>query len=155
MMRPRWLRDLDARPTRGLAEENSGLADEGIGLAEEDIGRSATPGPTVERAQLPLLVAPNIGTGPGRRAHSRFDTLFGELALAIPTATITAFVAFWAFTTAWTHGPSSRAADGNSGPTQAAVVRGTQGAKGQPISPRARLALLQAPSGRVEIGRAS
>ena len=73
MMRPRWPRDLDARP-----------------------------------------VDPNIVSG-------QFSTLFGQLALAVPTAAITAFVVLWAFTTAWTPGPSSRTADGESGPTQAAV----------------------------------
>ncbi len=115
-MRPRWPRDVDARPTRGLAEEN--------------IGRSAAPGPRVERARLPLLVDPNIES-------DRFATLFGQLALATSTAAITAFVVLWALTTAWTHGPSGRTADGDSGPTQA----GTQGTKEQPISPRARLAV--------------
>jgi hypothetical protein len=123
MMRPRWPRDLAARPTRGLAGES--------------IGRSVTPGPRVERARLPLLVDPNIG---------RFPTLFGQLALATSAAAITAFVVLWAFTTAWTHGPSSRTADGDSGPTQA----GTKGTREQPISPRARLAILRAPSGRVD-----
>src|SRR5262245_52868645 len=108
MMRPRLPRDLDARPTRGLAEE--------------DIGQSATPGPKVERAQLPLLVDRNIDSETGR-AHGRFPTtLVGELALAIPTATITAFVVFWAVTTAWA--PSRLAADGDSGPSPAAVARG-------------------------------
>jgi len=139
-MRPRWPRDLDARSTRGLAEEN--------------IDRSATTGPSVERARLPLCVEPDIGSGTGPqtagRAHGRFDTLVGELAVAIPTATITAFVVFWAFTTAWTHGPSGRTADGDSGPAQAAVERRTQGTKEQPISPRARLAIRRAPSGRVD-----
>jgi hypothetical protein len=62
-----------------------------------------------------------------------FATLFGQFALAIPTAVITAFVFLWAFT-AWTHGPSRRTADGDSGLTQAAVERGTQGTKEQPIS---------------------
>src|SRR5262245_55295655 len=110
MMRPRLPRDLDARPTRGLAEE--------------DIGQSATPGPEVERAPLPLLVDRNIDSETGR-AHGRFPTtLFGELVLAIPTATITAFVVFWAVTTAWAPGPSRLAADGNSDPSQAAVARG-------------------------------
>src|SRR5262245_38846717 len=65
MMRPRP-RDPDARPTRGLAEEN--------------IGRSVTPGPKVERARLPLHVDPNADP---------FATLFGQFALAIPTAGIT------------------------------------------------------------------
>jgi hypothetical protein len=79
VMRPRWPRDLDAQPTRGLAGEN--------------IGRSATPGPRlrVEQARLPLLVDPDSG---------RFATLFGQLALAIPAAAITAFVVLWTFTTA-------------------------------------------------------
>jgi hypothetical protein len=128
-MRPRWPRDLDAPPTRGLAEDN--------------IGRSATPGPKqrVEKARLPLLVDPDAG---------RFATLFGQLAIAVPTAAFTTFVVLWAFTTVWTPGPSGRAADGDSGPTQAAVERGTQGTKEQPISPRARLAILPAPSGKVD-----
>jgi hypothetical protein len=108
MMRPRRPRDLDA-PTRGLVEEN--------------IGRSVTPGPRVERARLPLHVAPNSGP---------FATLFGQFALAIPTAVITAFVLLWAFT-AWTHGPSHRTADEDSDPTQAAVEQGTQATKEQPI----------------------
>jgi hypothetical protein len=124
-MRPRWPRDLDApaRRTRGLAEEN--------------IARSATPGPRVERARLPLRVAPNIdsGTGPetAGRAHDRFATLFGQFALATSTAAITAFLILWTFTTEWTHGPSSRTIDGNSteprliGSTEAAVERRTQG----------------------------
>jgi hypothetical protein len=132
MMRPRWPRDLDAS------------ARQPRGPAEEDIGRSATPGPRVERARLPLFVDPYIdsGTGPetAGRAHDRFATLFGQLVLATSTAAITAFVVFWTFTTAWTHGPSRRTADGDSGPTQAAVERGTQGTKEQPSSPRARLA---------------
>jgi hypothetical protein len=101
-MRPRWPRDLGARPTRGLAEES--------------IGQSATPAPRVERARLPRLVDPNIEAG-------LFATLFGQLALAVPTAAITAFVVLWAFTTAWTPGPSGRAADGDPVPTPA----GTQG----------------------------
>lgn len=138
MMRPRGPRDLDAsaRRTRGLAEEN--------------IGRSAPPGPWVERARLPLLV--DIDSG---RAHGRFSA-FGQFALFISTATITAFLVFWTFTTASTHGPSSRTAEGDSteprliGPTQAAVERQTQGTKEQPSSPRARLAILRAPSGRVD-----
>jgi len=125
-MRPRWPRDLDARPTRVLAEEN--------------IGRSVTPGSRVERARLPLHVDPNSGP---------FATLFGQLALAIPTAAITAFVVLWAFT-AWTPGPSRHTDDGDSGPTQAAVERGTQGTKEQPNSPRARLAILRALSGSVD-----
>ncbi len=129
LMRARGPRDLDARPTHGLAEEN--------------VGRSATPGLRIERARLPLLVDPNIDSG-------RFATLFGQLALAIPTAAITTFVVLWAFTTAWTPGRSSRTADGDSGPTQAAVGRGTQGTKEQPISPRARLAILRPPSGGVD-----
>ena len=145
MMRPRWPRDLDApaRRTRGLAEEN--------------IGRCATPG--VERARLPLLVDSNIDSGSGPetagRALGRFATLFGEFALATSTAAITAFLVFWTFTAEWTPGPSSRAADGDSteprsiGPTQAAVERRTQGTNEQPSSPRARLAILRAPSGRV------
>jgi hypothetical protein len=112
-MRPRWPRDLAARPTRGLAEDN--------------IGRSATPGTNVQRARLPLFVDPNIGSG-------RFTTLSGQLALAIPTAAVTAFVVLWAVTTAWTPGRSSRAADGEPGPTQAAVERKTQGIQGQPVS---------------------
>src|SRR5262249_37974202 len=107
MMRPRWPRDLDARLTRGLAEGNSGLA-------EENTGRSVTPGPKVERARLPFLV----GTDPGR-----FGTLLGQFALAIPAAAIAAFVVLWALT--WMHDPSNRTADGDSGPTQAAVERGT------------------------------
>ena len=101
-MRPRGPCDLDARPTRGLAEEN--------------IARAATPEPRIEQAGLPLLVAPAKPDTAGR-AHGLFDTLLGELVLAIPTATVTAFVVFWAFTTAWTHGPSRRTADGGSGPT--------------------------------------
>jgi hypothetical protein len=112
-MRPRWPRDLDARPTRGLAEE--------------DIARSATPGPSAERPRLPLLGDSNIESG-------RFTTLSGQLALAIPAAAITAFVVLWAFTTTWTDGPSRRTADGDAGPTPAAVERGTQGTKEQPIS---------------------
>ena len=132
MMRPRWPRDLDA-PARGTR-----------GLAEENIGRSATPEPRIEGARLPLLVDPNIdsGTGPeaAGRAHDRFATLFGELTLATLTAAITAFVVFWTFTSAWTPSPSGRTADGDSGPTQAAVARGTQGTKEQPSSPRTRLA---------------
>jgi len=146
-MRPRRPRDPDAsaRRTRGLAEEN--------------IGRCATPGPNVERARLPLLVDSNIdsGTGPetAGRAH-RFATFVGELALAISTATITAFLVFWTFTTEWTHGPSNHTADGRSieprliGPLQAAVERQTQGTKEQPSSPRAPLAVLRAPSGRID-----
>ena len=102
-MRPRWPRDLDARPTRGLAEEN--------------IGRSVTPGPRVERARLPLHVDPNSGP---------FATLFGQFALAIPTAAITAFVVLWAFA-AWAPGPSRRTADGDSGPTQATAAALTTG----------------------------
>jgi hypothetical protein len=98
-MRPRWPRDLDARPTRGLAEDN--------------IGRSVTPGPKVERARLPLFVDPNSGP---------FATLSGQLALAVPTAAITAFVVLWAFT-AWAPDASRRTADGDSGPTQATVER--------------------------------
>ena len=126
-MRPRGPRDLAAQPTRGLAEEN--------------IGRSLTPGPKVERARLPLHVDPNSGP---------FATLSGQLALAIPTAAITAFVVLWAFTTAWTPGPSGRTADRDSGPTQVAAEPGTQGTKERPISPRARLAILPAPSGMVD-----
>ena len=115
-MRWRWPRDRDARPTRGPAEEN--------------IGRSVTPGPKVERARLPLHMDPNSGP---------FATLVGQFALAVPTAVITAFVVLWAFT-AWTHGPSRHTADRDSGSTQAAVERGTQGTKEQPISPHARSA---------------
>src|SRR5262245_6218605 len=141
MMRPRGPRDLDA-PARGTR-----------GLAEEDIGRSATPGPWVERARLPFLVDLTKTAG---RAHGQFVTFVGQLALAISTATITAFLIFWTFTTASTHGPSSRTAEGDSteprliGPTQAAVERRTQGTKEQPSSSRARLAILHAPSGRVD-----
>jgi hypothetical protein len=108
-MRPRWPRDLDARPTRGLAEESSGLG-------EESAGRSVTPGPRVERGRLPFLVGTDSG---------RFGTLFGQFALAIPAAAISAFVVLWALT--WTHGPGRRTADGDSGPTQAVVERGMQG----------------------------
>ena len=109
MMRPRWPRDLDARPTLGLAEESSGPA-------EESTSRSVTPGPRVERARLPFLTGGDSG---------RFGTLFGQFALAVPAAAIAAFVVLWTLT--WMHGPSSRGADGDSGPTQAAVERGTQG----------------------------
>src|SRR5215813_6994685 len=130
MRRPR---DLDARPTCGLAEEN--------------IARSAMP-ESVERERLPLLVNPNIDSGTGR-AHGRFGTLFSEIALATSTAAISAFVVLWTFTTAWTPSPSSRSADADSGPTQAAVERGTQGTNEQPIS-RARLAILRAPPGSVD-----
>jgi len=132
MMRPRWPRDLDA-PARGTR-----------GLAEETIDQSATPGPRVEPARLPLPLDPDIdsGTGPetAKRAHGRFATLLGEIALATSTAAITAFVVFWAFTSAWTPGPSRRTADRDSGPIQAAVERGTQGTKEQPSLSRARLA---------------
>ena len=57
LMRPRGPRDLDApaRPTRGQAEEN--------------IGRSATPGPRVERARLPVL--PNVDSGSGSKPPVR------------------------------------------------------------------------------------
>ena len=112
-MRPRWPRDLAARPTLGLAEENS--------------GQSATPGPKVEQDRLPFLADSNIDSG-------RFATLSGQLALAIPTAAITAFVVLWAVTTAWTPDPSSRTANGDSGPTQVAAERGTQGVQEQAIS---------------------
>jgi len=143
MMRPRWPRDLDApaRRPRGLAEEN--------------IGRSATPEPSVERARLPLPVDPNIDSGTGSetagRAHGRFAP-FGQFALFISTATITAFLVFWTFATEWTHGPSSHTADGHSteprliGPTQAAVERQTQGTKEQPSSPRASTAPRETPN---------
>jgi hypothetical protein len=111
-MRPRRLRDLDAsaRRTRGLAEDN--------------IGRPATPGPTVERARLPLLVHPNLDSGTAGRAHDRFARLLGEFALATSTAAITAFVLFWTFATEWTHGPGSRSAGQTTG---AAVAAGTDG----------------------------
>jgi hypothetical protein len=147
-MRPRGPRDLDApaRRTRGLAEEI--------------IGRSATPGRSVERARLPFLVNPNVdsGTGPktAGRADGGFAAFVGELALATSTATITALLVYWTFTTVWPHGPSSPTAAGDSteprliGPTQAAVERRTQGTMEQPNSPRARLAILRAPSGRVD-----
>src|SRR5262249_24392292 len=128
MRRPR---DLDARPTCGLAEEN--------------IARSAMP-ESVERERLPLLVNPNIDSGTGR-AHGQFATLFSEIALATSTAAISAFVVLWTFTTAWTPSPNSRSADEDSGPTQAAVEGGAT--KEQPIS-RARLAILRAPSGSVD-----
>jgi hypothetical protein len=147
-MRPRGPRDPDAPAGRTC------------GLAEENIGRSATPGPRVERARLPSLVDPNVDSGTGSkaagRAHGRFATFVGQFALHISTATITAFLVFWTFTTAWTPGSSSRTAEGDSteprliGPTQAAVERRTQGTKEQPGSPRARLAILPAPSGRVD-----
>jgi hypothetical protein len=73
---------------------------------------------------------PNIdfGTGPeiAGRAHDRFATLFGQFALATSTATITAFLIFWTFTTEWTHGPSPRSAEGDSfetaGPTTGVAV---------------------------------
>ena len=119
-MRPRRLRDLDApaRRTRGLAEEN--------------IGRSATPGPRVERARLPLLVHPNIDSGTAGRAHGRFATLFGEFALATSTAAITAFLLFWTFTTEWTHGPSSRTAAGQT--TGVAAAAGTDAPRETPNS---------------------
>ena len=138
LMRPRGPRDLDAsaRRTRGLAEEN--------------IGGSATPGPRVERARLPFLVDPNVDS------DGRFATFVGQFALAISTATITAFLVYGTFTTVWPHGPSSRTAEGDSterrliGATQVAVERRTQGTKEQPSSPRARLAILRAPSGRVD-----
>src|SRR4029077_9106453 len=97
------------------------------GLAEENIGQSATPGPRIERDRLPFLADSNIDSG-------RFATLSGQLALAIPTAAVTAFVVLWAVTTAWTPDPSRRTANGDSGPTQAAVERGTQGVQEQPIS---------------------
>src|SRR5215510_4665835 len=112
MMRPRWPRDLDAsaRPTRDRAEEN--------------IGRSATSGPRVKRVRLPLLL-PNLDSGTGAETAWRaFATLLGQFALATSTAAITAFLIFWTFTTEWTHGPSTRTADGDSteprliGPTQ-------------------------------------
>ncbi len=135
-MRPRGPRDLDApaRQTRGLAEEN--------------VGRSATPGPGAERARLPFLVDPKVDSGTGSRTAGRADggfaTFVGELALATSTATITAFLVYWTFTTMWPHGPSngpsSRAAEGDwTEPrlieaTQAAVERRTQGAKEQPSS---------------------
>jgi len=76
----------------------------------------------------------------------------GQFALATSTAAITAFLIFWTFTTEWTHGPSSRAADGHSteprliGPTQAAVERQTQGTKEQPSSPRASTAPRETPN---------
>ena len=136
LMRPRGPRDLDApaRQTRGLAEEN--------------VGRSATPGPEAERARLPFLVDPNVDSGTGSKTASRADggfaTFVGELALATSTATITAFLVYWTFTTVWPHGPSngpsSRTAEGDSteprliGPIQAAVERRTQGTKEQPSS---------------------
>jgi hypothetical protein len=147
-MRPRGPRDLDApaRQTRGLAEEN--------------IGRSATSGPRVERTRLPFLVDPNVDSGTGSktagRADGGFATFVGELALATSTATISAFLVYWTFTTVWPHGPSNGTAEGDSteprliGPTQAAVERRTHGTKEQPSSPRARLAILRTPSGRVD-----
>jgi len=148
LMRPRGPRDLDASARRPR------------GLAEENIGGSATPGPRVERARLPFLVDPNVDSGTGSktagRAHGGFATFVGELALATSTATITAFLVYWTFTTVWPHGPSSRTAEGDSteprliGPTQAAVEQRTQGTQEQPSSPRARLAILRAPSGRVD-----
>src|SRR5262245_30231199 len=132
MMRPRWPRDLDA-PARGTR-----------GLAEETIDQSATPGPRFEPARLPLPLAPDIDsrTSPetAERAPARVATLRGESALATPPAAITAFLVFWAFTSAWTPGPSRRTADRDSGPIQAAVERGTQGTKEQPSLSRARLA---------------
>ena len=108
-MRPRWPRDLDAtaRRTRGQVEEK--------------IGRSETVGPRVERARLPFLV---IRPDTAGRGYGQSPTLFGQFALAISTATITAFLIFWTFTAAWTHGPSGRTAEGQSteprliGPTQ-------------------------------------
>jgi hypothetical protein len=141
MMRPRSPRDLDApaRRTRGQAEE--------------EIGRSETPEPRVERARLPLL---RIRPETAGRTHDRIATFAGQFALAISTATITAFLIFWTFTTAWTQGPSSRTAEEDPteprliGPTRAAVERGTQGTKEQPSSPRARLAILRAPSASVD-----
>ena len=136
-MRPRWPRDLDAsaRPTRDRAEEN--------------IGRSATSGPRVKRVRLPLLL-PNLDSGTGAETAWRaFATLLGQFALATSTAAISAFVVLWTFTTAWTPSPSSRSADADSGPTQAAVERGTQGTNEQPIS-RARLAILRTPSGSMD-----
>src|SRR5215471_15669590 len=98
MMRPRWPRDLDAtaRLTRGQAEEK--------------IGRSETLGPMVERVRLPLVTRPDTAG----QARGQFPTLFSQFALAISTATITAFLIFWTFTAAWTHGPSSRTAEGYS-----------------------------------------
>jgi hypothetical protein len=116
MMRPRRPRDLDA-PARRTRD-----------LGEDDIGRSTTPRPRVERARLPLLAVPNIdfSTGPeiAGRAHDRFATLFGQFALATSTATITAFLVFWTFTTEWTHGPSSRSADGDLSVTAAVPTTG-------------------------------
>jgi len=151
MMRPRWPRELDASAQRARDR------------AEKTIGRSATLGPRVKRVRLPLLV-PNLDSGTeAETAWRAFATLLGQLALATSTAAITAFLVFWTFTTEWTHGPSngpsngssSRTADGHSTgprllePAQAAVERRTQGTKEQPSSPRARLAILPAPSGRV------
>jgi len=110
-MRPRRLRDLDAsaRRTRGLAEEH--------------IGRSATPGPRVGRARLPLLVQPNLDPGTAGRGHGQFTTSFGQFALATSTATITAFLLFWTFTTEWTHG--TREADAGRTTGVAAAPRET------------------------------
>jgi hypothetical protein len=154
-MRPRWPRELDASAQRARDR------------AEKNIDRSATPGPRVKRVRLPLLV-PDLDSGTqAETAWRAFATLLGQFALATSTAAITAFLVFWTFTTEWTFllygtfttvwqdGPSSRAAEANSteprltGPTQAAVERRTQGTKEQPSSPRARLAILRAPSGRV------
>jgi hypothetical protein len=141
MMGPRSPRDLDgpARRTRGLAEEN--------------IGGSAAPVPRIIRAQRALLVIPNVDSG---RAHGGFARLFGHFALFISTAAITGFLVFWTFTTERTHGPSSRTADGDStesrliGSPQAAVEPRTQETKEQASSIQARLAILRAPSGRVD-----
>jgi hypothetical protein len=154
-MRPRWPRELDASAQRARDR------------AEKNIDRSATPGPRVKRVRLPLLV-PDLDSGTqAETAWRAFATLLGQFALATSTAAITAFLVFWTFTTEWTHGPSngpsnglgngpsSRATDRHSTeprliePAQAAVERRTQGTKEQPSSPRARLAILRAPSGRM------
>jgi hypothetical protein len=45
--------------------------------------------------------------GTAGRAHGQFASSFGQFALATSTATITAFLLFWTFTTEWTHGPGS------------------------------------------------
>jgi hypothetical protein len=142
-MRPRWPRELDASAQRARDR------------AEKNIGRSAPPGPRVKRVRLPLLV-PNLDSGTqAETAWRAFATLLGQFALATSSAAITAFLIFWTFTTEWTHGPTSRTADGHSTeprllePAQAAVERRAQGTKEQPSSPRARLAILPAPSGRV------
>src|SRR5262245_22224881 len=117
----------------------------------ENIGRGAPDeDPGFELPRVPLLGDSDLDdsdSGPARRARG---LTIGHFVLAISVAAITAFfVVVWTRTNTSTQGTSTAEADDTEPRLQAAVERRTQGAE-QPAWSRARLAIVQAPPGRVD-----